>query len=137
MVEQCKAEICELHDFFQAWFTGTLANTDTNFARFADVMADGFAIINPSGKLSERPALLTGLRAAHQRQPAIRIWTQNHQLRHQVGDLALLTYEEWQKDATHTTARLSTVLFRAQAGTPNGVMWLHVHETWLPGQYQQ
>ncbi|MCE7987689.1 MAG: DUF4440 domain-containing protein [Caldilinea sp. CFX5] len=131
MLEQYKAEICELHDFFQAWFTGALANTDANFARFADVMADGFVIISPAGKLSERPALLTGLRAAHQRQPGIRIWTQNHQLRHQVGGLALLTYAEWQESAVGTTARLSTVLFQAQAGTPNGVVWLHVHETWL------
>lgn len=131
MLEQCKAEICESHDFFQAWFSGMLANTDTNFARFADVMAEGFAIISPAGNLSERPALLTGLRAAHQRQPGIRIWTQNHQLRHQVGDLTLLTYEEWQESAAGTTARLSTVLFQAQAGSPNGVMWLYVHETWL------
>ena len=94
-------------------------------------MADGFAIISPSGTVTERPVLLTGLRAAHQRQPGIRIWTQNHQLRHHAGDLALLTYEEWQECASGTTARLSTVLFQAQAGTPNGVVWLHVQETWL------
>lgn len=132
MVEQYKTEICQLHDFFGAWFTGALANTDENFARFADVMAEGFAIISPSGKLTERPTLLTGLRAAHGRQPGIRIWTQHHQLRHQAGDLALLTYEEWQMTAAgETTARLSTVLFQAQAGAPNGVAWLHVHETWL------
>jgi len=131
MFEQCKTEICELHDFFQAWFTGAMANTDANFARFADVMAAGFAIISPSGKLTERPALLTGLHAAHQSQTGIRIWTQNHQLRYQVGDLALLTYEEWQESAAGTTVRLSTVLFQAQAGAPNGVVWLHVHETWL------
>lgn len=131
MFTQCKAEICELHDFFQAWFSGTLANTDEHFARFAGVMADGFAIISPNGALAERPALLTGLRAAHGRQPGIRIWTQNHQLRHQVGDLALLTYEEWQVNEAKTTARLSTGLFQTQAGTPNGVVWLHVQETWL------
>lgn len=132
MIEQCKTEICQLHDFFQAWFTGALANTDENFTRFAAVMAAGFAIINPSGKLTERPALLTGLRAAHGRQPGIRIWTQNHQLRHQAGDLTLVTYEEWQTTAAgETTARSSTVLFQAQAGAPNGVVWLHVHETWL------
>lgn len=131
MIEQCKAEICELHDFFQAWFTGALADTNENFARFAAVMAEGFAIISPGGVLTERPALLTGLRAAYQRQPSIRIWTQNHQLRHQVGDLALLTYEEWQESEAGTTARLSTVLFQTQADTPNGVVWLHVQETWL------
>ena len=131
MFERCKAEICELHDFFQAWFTGALANTDEQFARFADVMAEEFAIISPSGTLAERPTLLTGLRAAHGRQPGIRIWTQNHQLRHQAGDLALLTYEEWQTAATGTTGRLSTVLFQAQTEAPNGVASLHVHETWL------
>lgn len=132
MFEQCKREIGELHDFFEVWFTGALANTDEQFARFADVMAEGFAIISPSGALSERPALFAGLRAAHGRQPGLRIWTQNHQLRHQAGNLALLTYEEWQTTAVgETTARSSTVLFQTQVGAPNGVVWLHVHETWL------
>lgn len=131
MFEQYKREICELHDFFQGWFTGTLANTDENFARFADVIAEGFAIISPSGKLTERPALLASLRAAHGRQPGIQIWTRNHQLRHQTGDFTLLTYEEWQAGEASTTGRLSTVLFQARVGTPNWVVWLHVHETWL------
>lgn len=131
MFEQCQREIGELHDFFEGWFTGALANTDEQFARFADVMAEGFAIISPSGALTERPALLSGLCAAYGRQPGVRIWTQNHQLRHHIGDLALLTYEEWQTTAAGTTGRLSTVLFQAQTEAPNGVAWLHVHETWL------
>ena len=30
------------------------------------------------------------------------------------------------------TGRVSTAVFRERADTPNGLAWLHVHETWLP-----
>jgi hypothetical protein len=49
-----------------------------------------------------------------------------------VGDILLVTYEEWQQSGDQTTARLSTALFRDKPDAPNGLEWLHVHETWLP-----
>jgi hypothetical protein len=45
--------------------------------------------------------------------------------------LALTTYEEWQEIEGKVTARVSTAVFKQKANTPNGVEWLHVHETWL------
>ena len=50
-----------------------------------------------------------------------------------MGDRALVMYEEWHSLKGEESARLSTVLFEKRAGAPNGVAWLHVHETWLPG----
>ena len=47
-----------------------------------------------------------------------------------IDELALATYEEWQEIDGKINARLSTVLLRAKADAPNGVEWLHVHETW-------
>lgn len=130
-VAQCTSEIIRLHDFFQAWFTGAVVETDEHFARFAGVMDEQFTIVGPNGVLTELPALTKGLRGAYGKQPGIRIWTQNHRLRQQFGDTVLCTYEEWQETAEATTARLSSVFFQQVDGAPYGVVWLHVHETWM------
>jgi hypothetical protein len=62
-----------------------------------------------------------------------RIWIEQPAARRLSGDLWLVTYEEWQNDGVgQINGRLSSALFTARAGMPNGVAWLHVHETWLP-----
>lgn len=127
------AEIVELHDFFQAWLGGALPNTDTAFARLIDTMAPEFAIVGPDGRLLPRAQVLTWIRAAHGSRPGWRIWIEGAAPRFAEGGLVCAIYEEWQRHADGTvTARLSTVLLREQPGTPNGLAWLHVHETWLP-----
>jgi hypothetical protein len=94
-------------------------------------MDESFTMVGPEGVLTELPPLTARLRSAYHKQTGIRIWTQNHRLLHHNGDLALCTYEEWQESADATTARLSSVLFRQQTAAPQGLVWLHVHETWM------
>ncbi len=136
-VAQCAAEIQRLHDFFQAWFTGSVPNDAANFQAFHVAMDEEFTIIGPDGQLREMSALSAGLRAAYGKEPTIRIWTEQCQLLRKLDDTILCTYEEWQQittgDKQETTARLSTVLFRRVAAAPHGLAWLHVHETWLRG----
>lgn len=128
-------EIVELHDFFAQWFGGRLPATDAAFARFADTMTPEFTIIAPTGTLLGRAELLPRLRAAHGSSPGCQIWIERPALRATHGDVIVATYEEWQRHAGRAaTARLSTVVFRAQPATPNGLVWLHVHETWLTPQ---
>lgn len=132
------AEIVELHDFFQAWLGGTLPATDAAYARLVDTQAPEFALITPGGELVPGERLLAQLRAAHGTRPGWRMWIERVELRLQQGGLTVATYEEWQRHADGTvTGRLSTVLFRAQPDTPNGLVWLHVHETWLPDAVQR
>lgn len=127
----CVREIMELHDFFQAWFTGSLRNDSEQFRRFADVMDEAFTIIAPDGVLTELSWLTERLQKAYGHYAGIRIWTENHRLLYRYGDLALCTYEEWQETPELTTVRLSSVLFQRDKQTPNGLRWIHVHETWL------
>ena len=49
---------------------------------------------------------------------------------------SLWKYEEWQFTGSSftETARISTVLFRQSKQGYNGVEWVHVHETWMPGK---
>ena len=134
MFKDCELEVLELHRFFQRWFLGELAKTNVEFGRFAEVMAEGFAIVSPRGTLTEREALAEGLKAAHGSWKAGRIWIENLKVRRVAGESALVTYEEWQQTGADPRGRLSSAWFRRRAGLPNGVEWLHVHETWLdPG----
>lgn len=128
------AEIVELHEFFQGWLGGTLPDNDATFARMVDTMTASFILITPAGVIITGAALSADLRGAHGSRPGWRMWIENAQLRYQEGPLTIATYEEWQQTGTTTTARISTAIFRAQAGTPNGLVWMHVHETWVPNK---
>lgn len=132
----CKKEITELHRFFVEWMTGALPRTGEAFARAADVLAGDMTMITPQGEAVACSPLLTALEAAHgvftPPDQTFRIWIENYDCRFVLGDLCLATYEEWQDRTGEVKGRLSTVLFRRRDAAPNGVEWLHVHETWLP-----
>lgn len=136
--ERCRREVVELHQFFQDWFNGTLGRTDESYARFADVIDDDFVLISPEGRMTPRPPLIERLRGAHgawkeggDGKPG-RIWIENFRLHRMAGDLAVVTYEEWQEVGGETRARLSTAVMGKRKGTPAGVVWLHLHEVWMP-----
>lgn len=72
-----------------------------------------------------------GTRQAHGSQPGLTIEIKDVQLREAGEELVAGTYEEWQSGEEKEDGRLSTVLFRKTPEAPNGLRWLHVHETWL------
>ncbi len=132
--ESCRKEIIELHQFFQDWFHGVLPDTPEALARFSGVMAAEFRIVSPEGRMTARPALVEAIKKAYgvHRDIAFRIWIEDAQVRSLAPDLWLATYQEWQQTGAARKGRLSTALFRADPSAPNGLAWLHVHETWLP-----
>lgn len=129
----CLQEIDELHRFFEAWFAGRLPATSESFARVDVALSEDFEIVGPSGDLSARGPLLERLRAAHGVDDALRIRVENGRVRTlEPGGLLLAVYEEWHETEDGPRGRLSSALFRPWPETPNGLQWLHVHETWLP-----
>ena len=136
MESRCEKEIIELHRFFVEWMTAELPRTDPAFARAADVLADGITMITPEAEVMGCEPLLGAIKAAHGAftppDQTFRIWIKNYDCRFVSGDLCLATYEEWQDRSGVVKGRLSSVLFGPREGAPNGVEWLHVHETWLP-----
>lgn len=135
-MKHVEQEIIRLHDFFVEWMTGIIEQTDENFAQFADSMGDNFYIVAPSGQLTQRTALVDGLYATYKQRANFRIWIENVQVHHALGDVIVATYEEWQsfQNEGETTARMSTVVFTTDEDKPNGLVWQCVHETWLPKQ---
>jgi hypothetical protein len=139
MQAQCQREVVELHGFFVDRMTGAIPRNAASFARCADVLADGFALIGPHGVITERRPLLRELEAAHGVRGAAEgfgIEVRHFRHRRTEGALCLVTYEEWQQLAGATTGRFSSACFRARADTPHGVEWLHAHETWLPASQE-
>lgn len=124
-------EIEELHRFFQDWFRGDLPDSDQAFARVLRVLAPDLLFVAPSGERRETTELLEGIRAGHGRRPNLSIRIERPELHRVMGKHLVATYEEWQDDDARSTGRLSTVIFGSAPDAPNGLAWLHVHETWL------
>lgn len=135
---RCVREVAELHRFFEAWFNADLPADDEAFSRFEAAMAPGFVIIDPGGRLRRLERLTESLRSNHGCRSGaddfIRIAVEAARVRHRLGDLCLVTYEEWQETPDRTVGRLSSALFRRRRGAPNGVQWVHVHETSLAAE---
>lgn len=138
--ERCEAEVVELHEWIEQWSNAELPLTDEAFARFGDVIAPSFLIVDPDGTTSSQEPIVNVLRKAHGRwrhaEYPVRIRIRNFRLLHASGQLALAMYEEWHEDddaPPHKIGRLSTVLFGPNPDTPNGLEWLHLHESWVPG----
>jgi hypothetical protein len=131
LVDQCIAEVDDLHAFFELWFVGELAQSRAELARFSDVLADGFRMIQPSGLTRTRDGITTDVFDAHGAHEEVTIETSTFDPRWVGEETCLGTYEEWQSVGDERTGRIATVLFRRAAETPNGVEWVHLHETWL------
>jgi len=132
----CEHEIVELHRFFTEWFHGTVPETDEAWSRVTNVLGPDFVLVSPDGHRLERGPLLDGIRARHGGHGPTQdfeIWIRNLACRPVSAELVLATYEEWQRREGEECGRISTALFALDRQTPNGVRWLHVHETWLPG----
>ena len=130
----CAREVENLHQFFHDWFVGDLPDTDDAFARLTGALAEDFHIISPSGNVTRRGDLLDNLRDAHGsgRESGVKIWIRGFQVRLVEGEMAVVSYEEWQERGSRKTGRVSTAVLERDPDAPGGVVWRHLHETWLP-----
>lgn len=127
-----EAEIVEPHEFLEQWFRAQLDDTDADYARFADSMAAEMRLLGPDGALTHRDDFVPALRKAHGKWRRIpgRIWIDDVELLHASGQLLTAVYKEFQEENGLVRIRHSTVVFRQRPDRPNGLEWLHLHETW-------
>lgn len=123
-------EVVDLHQFFEDWFGGRIAPTEENFRRFSGVHPASFQLVSPDGNTLDAGPLVERLRKAHNTRPGFRLWIEKAVQRPLSTELCLVTYEEWQESDGHVTARVSSATLQRREGAPNGLEWLHVHETW-------
>jgi hypothetical protein len=133
LAERCAAEVDDLHAFFELWFRGELPRTRAEVARFEDALAADFEIVQPSGLTRTREGIVREVFDAHATHDAVTVETSTFEPRYADEEACLGTYEEWQTVGDGRTGRISTALFRRAPAAPNGVEWVHLHETWLDG----
>ena len=121
------AEVVELHAVFEDWFCG---NGPGELDRVEAVLAPNFTMVPPSGLLVQRSELLTNLSKARGLQQ-IKIEIDHLVVIWQSENAVLAGYDEVQHHAAFTTHRRSTALLSRMDVAPNGLMWRHVHETWI------
>lgn len=121
-------EIVELHDAFEAWFLGNLAD----LGRVDRALHDTFTFVDPYGGTSDREGTMADLHAGRAHTTALKITTSDHRVVFESDTVVVAEYVEQHQLAQRTNARRATVVFTRDADAPNGLRWLRVHETWLP-----
>ena len=126
-----RAEIEDVHRFFERWFTGAADAEDLD-TLFVSRLDDDVIFMSPDGNRMGRDGLIGLFRNAHGNNPDFRIAIRDVAVRRDLGTHLLATYTEWQKAARSSAesenARFTTVLLKKD----RPFRWLHIHETWLP-----
>jgi hypothetical protein len=128
-----KAEIEELHAFFEGWIGGAIDASEERFARLEQALAETFTFVTTGGEVLAREAIVSAVREAHGTRPGLRIRIGEPSLVQSAEDHLVAVYQEWQEVQGERTGRVSTVVFRGSEEAPYGLVWVHVHETWIPG----
>ena len=109
----------------------------SSFAPFADALLPGFTLINPDGRTEDRAAVVDRFRARHGGRAGrdFRIEIQWSGVCARGPDWGLVRYDELWWEGTELTASIrGSALLRSGAaatGTPAGIGWQHLHETWV------
>lgn len=130
LARRCRREVDELHEFFEGWLSGTLK--PGTFGRVEAALAREFSMVGPDGIRRAREPLLGRIRRGRGSRPDLRIRIRDVRVVFSGEDRCLLTYEEWQDAPDMSAGRISTALFRREEKAPAGVVWVHLHETWIP-----
>jgi len=119
-------EIDALHVAFERWFRGDL----DDLHRVELALSHDFTFISPRGDTVPYDKLMDGLQNARGSRD-LRIRIEKPQVQWKAAHAVLATYEEWHDHADYSTGRQTTVLFCIEESTPGGLLWRHVHETWI------
>lgn len=132
-LETCRREIEDLHAFFVRWYAGRIDREE--FDRLERALAPQFEMISPTGDRSDRAAVLDWIRESYGREAPgdFDIEVRNVELVRDLGEYALVRYEEWQCQDGDENGRISTVLLHEADSAPGGVEWIDLHETALEG----
>jgi hypothetical protein len=126
MLQLVEQTIGALHQFFEDWMQGRIANTPENLQHLETVFADDFKIVTPTGALQNREQVIADIKNGWGAIPGIKIWIKDVLLLHEDTSTVVALYKEHQSLSRHLNTRTSTAVFKKQAGS---LSWFFVHET--------
>lgn len=133
-LDRAKKFVTDIHDFIVNWVTGNIPEDAADFERnLPSRLGEGFQVIMPGGQTFPPEVFAGYMRENYGKNPDFGIKIENVDVRHRVGDLLIVTYTEWQKNAAESKpANNGRVVSMMLRDTGDDLQVLHVHETWLP-----
>lgn len=124
-------EVVEFKLFKVKWLLGQVSNTEKAFARLSGVISNGAKTISPEGIESNTAELLDGLRKKYGSMCGLelRVWFDNIRVQKLAEQVYLVTWQQWEQLAGERRGYFVSAILILKAGTPNGLEWLHFHET--------
>lgn len=128
----------DIHDFFTEWVGGHCpGDKDTFRKRALDHISDDLVAIFPAGRSfgkADFKGYMTGIYGSN---PDFRIAIRDVKIRRVGADMAVLNYEEWQRNAKDSdnpdNGRVTTMVLGKNSDCES-IQILQVHETWLPDE---
>ena len=110
----------------------TIAKNENTFKLLSEVLSSDFQVVSADGDIIGRTDLLQEIIKSYNtyEKGDLTVDINNFRLIRS-GKTCLMTYKEWQRIESTTTARIATVVFRRLKEFR--LEWVHVHETWVPG----
>ena len=127
-----RKEVEELHEFFGKWYRSQVLKEA--ISRVSDVLADEFHIVTPEGHIIERDRLLQMLESRHGSMSDMEMQVEDIRLRFNEGGVIIVTYQEWGQTGKYSKRTMISAVLRSHPDKPNGLEWLHVHESLMPGK---
>ena len=124
-------EIVQLHDFFEAYFLGTVPEDD--LSRMESAFAPNLTFLGPTGSVTGRAETIAMVRAGYAHTKQLDITITEPTLLAESGGLVACRYVENHALAKTSNHRWTTAVFEEDADAPNGLAWVTVHETWVEG----
>ncbi|BBN09473.1 sucrose-6-phosphatase [Marchantia polymorpha subsp. ruderalis] len=126
-------EIVEFQLLFERWFKGAVENSDEVFQRLKATLLPECVLVNPWG-VQVKP--LVAIEMARPLYGSLkgknfRIWIDRIRINQISEEVWAVQFDKWLKSDKELSCRLTSGLLKKKDGTPNGVAWLHIHETWL------
>lgn len=118
-------EVRQLHEFFERWYAGDCDRSDIGRL---EVLDESFIMIGPDGRSLSVDDVKAMVESAYGR----------NRMRIEIRNVTVAsggtygTYEEWQTVGGSTSGRISTAMMADDPDAPNGLRWMHLHETRLP-----
>lgn len=134
-LERVRTYIVDVHKFISDWVSGKESDP-AKWPEFKKNMSPNFMVVMPAGKGFGLDNFTSYMTSIHGKNPKFKIQIRNVTLRHKVGDVFVVMYEEWEKDAMDSTpannGRQTSMVLRDRGGTNFEI--LHLQETWLPAE---
>jgi hypothetical protein len=134
--KQIETAVHDIHDFFTDWVGGRCPGDAQTFSRNAlDRISDDLVAIFPAGLRFGKKDFEGYMHSIYGSNPDFRIKIKDIRVSHVSDRMAVVNYEEWQRDAKDSdqpnNGRLTTMVIGEKSAN-GGLEILQVHETWLP-----